>query len=82
MPTGSITDLLLAKAKPISDSGSASGIAYLRRRKKALLQNTSQERAVRICERNYSADIKISEKGGAGGAPGTRAQIQPLCSLR
>jgi len=31
MPAGSKTDLLLAKAEPIRDSGSASGIAYFRR---------------------------------------------------
>jgi len=34
---------------------------------------------VRACERNYSANIKLSEVGG-GGAPGTRAEIllQPM----
>jgi len=31
VPDGSKTDPLLAKAKTISDSGSASGITYLRR---------------------------------------------------
>ncbi|PKU45665.1 hypothetical protein llap_4036 [Limosa lapponica baueri] len=31
MPDGSKTDTLLAKAKPISDGGCASGITYLRR---------------------------------------------------
>jgi len=34
MPASSMTDLLLAKAKPISDSSSASIITYLRRGKK------------------------------------------------
>jgi len=33
VPASSKMDLLLAKAKPISDSGSASGITYLRRGK-------------------------------------------------
>ena len=33
MPVGSKSDLLLAKAKPISNSGSASGITYLRKGK-------------------------------------------------
>jgi len=33
VPAGSKMDPLLAKAKPISDGGSASGITYLRRRK-------------------------------------------------
>ena len=34
MPAGSKKELLLAKAEPISDSGSASGITDLRRGKK------------------------------------------------
>jgi len=35
---------------------------------------------VRLCERNNSADTKVSEEGGGGGAPGTRAEIplQPV----
>ena len=35
---------------------------------------------MRICERNNSADTKVSEGGGGGGAPGARAEIplQPL----
>ena len=33
MPAGSKTDPLLAKAEPISNSGSASGITYLRKGK-------------------------------------------------
>jgi len=34
VPAGSKTDPLLAKAKPISDGGSASGITYLRKGRK------------------------------------------------
>ncbi|PKU37044.1 hypothetical protein llap_12649 [Limosa lapponica baueri] len=72
-------DLLLAKAEPISDSGSASVITYLRKREK-LLHNSSQKRGVRICERKNSAATKISEEGEGGGAPGARAEIplQPV----
>ena len=35
---------------------------------------------MRICERNNSADTKVSEEGGGGGAPGARAEIplQPM----
>ena len=35
---------------------------------------------MRICERNNSADTKVSEEGGGGGAPGTGAEIplQPV----
>ena len=37
-------------------------------------------RRLRKCERNDSADTKISEEGGRGGAPGARAEIplQPM----
>ncbi|KAK4818645.1 hypothetical protein QYF61_016616 [Mycteria americana] len=38
------------------------------------------ERGVRICERNNSADTKVSEEGGEGGAPRVTAEIplQPM----
>ena len=38
------------------------------------------ERGVRIWERNTSADTKVSEEGGGGGAPGAGAEIplQPM----
>ncbi|KAK4810940.1 hypothetical protein QYF61_013348 [Mycteria americana] len=74
VPVGSKTDPPLAKAEPVSNGGSASVITYLRRGKK-LLRNSSWERGVRICERNNSADTKVSEEGGGGGAPGTGAEI-------
>ena len=35
---------------------------------------------MRICERNNSADTKVREEGGGGGAPGARAEI-PLQSV-
>ncbi|PKU35454.1 dtw domain-containing protein 2 [Limosa lapponica baueri] len=40
------------------------------------------ERGVNICERSNSADIEVSEEGGGGGAPGTRAEIplQPVAT--
>jgi len=37
-----------------------------------------QLRGVRLCERNNSADTKISEEGGGGRAPGTGAESFPL----
>ncbi|GAB0179150.1 acid sphingomyelinase-like phosphodiesterase 3b [Grus japonensis] len=79
MPAGSKMDLLLAKAESMSDSGSVSGIMYLRRGKK-LLQNSSQRRGVRICERNSPTGTQVSAEGGGGGAPGTEPEIplQPL----
>ncbi|XP_075356581.1 uncharacterized protein LOC142409205 [Mycteria americana] len=79
MPAGSKMDPPLAKAEPISDGGSASGITYLRTGEKKPVQ-LQLERGVRICERNNSADTKGSEEGGAGGAPGAGAEIplQPM----
>jgi len=59
-------DPLLAKAKPISDGGSASVITYLRE-EKTLQVKRLLEREVRLCERNNSADTKVSEEGGGGG---------------
>jgi len=48
VPAGSKTDPLLAKAKPISDGGSASGITHLRKgRKKFGRRNGIVERGVR-----------------------------------
>ncbi|GAB0187945.1 hypothetical protein GRJ2_001259800 [Grus japonensis] len=53
MPAGSKTDLPLAKAEPISNGGSASGVTELRRGEKNQEQ-LQPERGVRICERNSS----------------------------
>ena len=49
-------------------------------REKPCTTDSAVEREVRICERNTPAGTKVSEKGGGGGAPGTRADIpvQPL----
>ena len=44
MPAGSKTDPVLAKAKPISNGGSASVITYLRRGEK-LVKQQSRERS-------------------------------------
>jgi len=70
----------LAKAKPLSNGGSASGIMHLRRGK--TVQNDSLKRGVRTCERNNRADTKVGE-GGGGGAPDARADIplQPVKTM-
>ncbi|GAB0183589.1 epimerase family protein SDR39U1 [Grus japonensis] len=73
MPAGSKTDLLLAKAEPISNGGSTSGVTLLRRGKKN--PPLQQETGVRISERNNSADHKVTEEGGREGAPGAGAEI-------
>ena len=38
---------------------------------------------MRICERNNSADTKVREEGGGGGAPGTGGEIplQPVVKV-
>jgi len=36
---------------------------------------------VGLCERNYSADTKISEEGGGGGAPAAGGEI-PLQAMK
>jgi len=44
----------------------------------AILQ---QERGVRVCERNNSADTKVREEGGGGTAPDARVEtfrLQPM----
>ncbi|KAK4810953.1 hypothetical protein QYF61_013361 [Mycteria americana] len=45
-----------------------------------VLSSSKWERGVRICERNNSADTKVNEEGGGGGAPGAGAEIplQPM----
>jgi len=45
VPAGSKTDLLLAKAKPISNGDSASGIMCLRRGKKTAIKQQLKERS-------------------------------------
>ncbi|GAB0185750.1 hypothetical protein GRJ2_001040300 [Grus japonensis] len=79
MPAGSKMDPPLAKAEPISNGGSASGIT-VKKGKKPTRSNCNQKRGVRICERNNSADTRVSADGGGGGASGARAEIllQPM----
>jgi len=71
-------DPLVAKAEPISGSGSASVITYLTRGKKCC--TAAAQRGVRICDRNNSADTKVNDEEGGEGAPGAGAQIhlQPM----
>jgi len=64
VPAGSRTDPLLAKAEPISDGGSTSGITELRRGKKLLCNSSCSQRGVRRCESNSSADPEASAEGG------------------
>ncbi|GAB0175561.1 acid sphingomyelinase-like phosphodiesterase 3b [Grus japonensis] len=80
MPADSKMDPPLAKTKPISDGGSSLGITELRSGGKTLLWQQQPKRGVGRCERNNPADTQASAEGGAGGAPGTRAEIpsQPL----
>ncbi|PKU41961.1 protein pxr1-like [Limosa lapponica baueri] len=74
MPASSKTDLPLAKAESISEGGSTSVKIYLRSGKKPAAQQ-QPGRGVRIYERNNSADTKVSEEKGGGGASGIGADI-------
>ncbi|KAJ7416106.1 hypothetical protein WISP_73980 [Willisornis vidua] len=76
---GSKVDLPLAKAKPISGGGSTSGITELRRGKVTVQEQLQWDRGVRICERNSSADTKVSGEEGRD-APGAGAEI-PLQAM-
>lgn len=61
MPAGSKRHPLLAKAQHISDGGSATGIMYLRRRRKITGWLQLGERS-EISERNSTADPIMSER--------------------
>jgi len=76
MPAGSKTDPPLAKAEPISDGGSASGITQLRRGGETAAKRQSRERS----ESNNSANTQVGAEGGGGGAPDAGAEIplQPM----
>ena len=76
VPASSKTDLQLAKVELISDGGSTPVKTCLRRGGK----KPAGDRGVRLCERNNSADTKVSEEGEGGGVPGSRAEIllQPM----
>lgn len=66
MPFSSEVDLQLAKAEPISDGGSDSGVRYLKREEKpARLQS---ETGMRICRTNSPADTEVSKERGEGSA--------------
>jgi len=54
-------DPLLAKTKPNSNGGSTSVITCILRRKKTTGEQ-QLEQEVRLCERNNSADTKVSEE--------------------
>lgn len=60
----------LAKAEPISNSGSSSGIMYLRRKIRPC--NSIQRRGMRIQEGKNSADTQV------GGEGQTEVPLQPL----
>ncbi|KAJ7395427.1 Serine/threonine-protein kinase DCLK1 [Pitangus sulphuratus] len=82
MPAASKTDPPLAKAEPISNSTSPVDKS-VQKKGEGWGKGTQQlqlERGVIVCERNSSADTKISEEGGGGDAPDARAEmpLQPM----
>ena len=79
-PAGSKTDPPPAKAEPISDSGNAPVVTFLRRKKAGKDENGSRRKEREHVRENNPADTKVSEEGGGGDAPGTGAEIplQPV----
>ncbi|PKU39423.1 protein pxr1-like [Limosa lapponica baueri] len=67
MPAGFKTNPLLAEAEPVR---------LKKGEKVAAQQQLQPEREVRVCERNNSADTKVSE-GEGGGVPAPVAEISP-----
>jgi len=61
VPHGPQIDLLLAKAEPISNSGSTSMTTYLRRGKKPAQCQLQQERGKRMCETTQQAPRSVRE---------------------
>lgn len=72
-------DLLLAKAKPISNG---CVVRYLRRKKKGimLVELQTEKSGVRMCERHKFAYAKLSVAGGGGGA-GAKISLQPVVKI-
>ncbi|KAJ7417633.1 protein pxr1-like [Willisornis vidua] len=72
-------DLTLAKTKSIGGGSNTSVVTFMKE-KPLLCRGNFAQRRVKMCERNCSADTKVSEERGGGGAPGTRAEIalQPM----
>lgn len=76
MSAGSKTDPLLAKAQHINDGGSATGIMYLRRRRK--ISGQLHLGGVKIREKNSPADPIMSEEGRDISVAGTEIPLQPM----
>ncbi|GAB0187099.1 epimerase family protein SDR39U1 [Grus japonensis] len=78
MPASSKRDPPLAKAEPISHSGSTSVMTYFKKGKVKTknLHNSSWKRRLRRCERNSPADTQVSAEGGGGG--GAEIPLQPV----
>jgi len=66
VPAGSEMDPPLAKAKPVSDGGNifkiVCDIIFKKGNKKNSVVKSSEERGLRRCEKNNSADTKVSEE--------------------
>ncbi|KAJ7408890.1 hypothetical protein BTVI_58355 [Pitangus sulphuratus] len=73
MPASSRMDFLpLARTKPIRSNSNAPVIIYLKT--EGIEQKEFQPGKSRVRTMNNNADTKVSAEGGAGGAPGTRAE--------
>lgn len=74
-----LIELMPAKAKPTSSSGSASLMTYIRG--KTAAQQQPGERIEKMWQNN-SEDTKVSEEREEGGDPGTGAEIPPQSTVK
>ncbi|KAF4788525.1 hypothetical protein TURU_158906 [Turdus rufiventris] len=83
MPASFKMDPLLAKASPVSSSGSTSGIAELRKVGRTGNSHLQLEREVRMHDRKNPADIKVSDKGEGADAPTIKEiPLQPVVQTK
>ncbi|KAJ7413896.1 hypothetical protein BTVI_42119 [Pitangus sulphuratus] len=76
MPAGSKRDMLLAKAEPFRSDSNTSVIIVKNKQSYCTYEIAAREKnGVRTCEKNSSADTKVSGEGGGGGAPEAGAEI-------
>jgi len=71
-------DRPLAKAEPVSDTGSTSVTTYLQEGESRCI--AARRKKVKKCERHNPADTKVRKEGGGEGSPGAREEIllQPV----
>ncbi|KAK4822884.1 hypothetical protein QYF61_021103 [Mycteria americana] len=78
MPADSKMDPLLAKAEPISDSGSTSGLTYLRRGKTSAEQKLGKRTEKYVRETTLQTPRSVKKEGGGAPVTGAEIPLQPV----